>query len=146
MNCVLKGGLRDTFSAQSILKKIGWPSSKEHLRVRYCRNAERHFLTRERKGRSLRKNDRNQNALLVSICISSQISIVKKHNEFQHGACTKMFTQSVWRAKNSRMRSSKQTPLLELCHAERDERFASCPLIKKMRKENGYSHEWKAER
>ena len=68
LNCVLTDGQGDTFSVRSILKKIGWPPTKEQFRVRYCRNEERHFRTRERKGPSLgtfqsgRKKDRNPNA------------------------------------------------------------------------------------
>ena len=34
-----KDGQGDTFSTRSILKKIGWPSSKKQFIVRCCRNA-----------------------------------------------------------------------------------------------------------
>ena len=68
LNCVLKDRQGDTFSAPPILKKIAWPPTKKQFRVRYCRNAERRFRARERKGPSLsiyqwrRRNDRNSNA------------------------------------------------------------------------------------
>ena len=68
LNCVLEDGQGDTLTARPIPKKIGWPPTKKQFRVRYCRNAERHFCTGDRKGLSLgfnqwsRKNDRNPNA------------------------------------------------------------------------------------
>ena len=49
VKCVLSYGQRDTFSVRSILRKIGWPTTKKQFTVRYCRKAERHFCARERK-------------------------------------------------------------------------------------------------
>ena len=51
-NCVLYGGHTITFSVRSILRKIGGSPTKKQFRVRYCRNAERHFRSRERRGPS----------------------------------------------------------------------------------------------
>ena len=44
------------FSVRSILRKIGRPPTKKQVRVRYCRNAKRHFRTREREREKDHKN------------------------------------------------------------------------------------------
>ena len=49
LNCVLRKRQEDTFSVRRILKKIGRPPTKKQLGVIYCRDAERHFRTREKK-------------------------------------------------------------------------------------------------
>ena len=98
LNCVLKDCQGDAFSARSILKKIGWPPTRQQFRVRCRRNAERHFRTRETKEPSLgknqwgRKNDRNPNAPSHEDLHQQGTSSVTKNHQQQRD-CTNMFTK-----------------------------------------------------
>ena len=86
LDCVLQDGQRDTFSARSIWKKIGWPPTKKQFRVRYCRNAEWHFRKRKKRAPagcySVESNECSQSER------SSGLSTAKKNLDWQHGVCT----------------------------------------------------------
>ena len=113
LNCVLKDCQGDAFSARSILKKIGWPPTKQQFRVRCRRNAERHFRTRETKEPSLgknqwgRKNDRNPNAPSYEDLHQQGTSIVTKNHQQQQRDCTNMFKKFAGRTKKKKDTSFK---------------------------------------
>ena len=112
-NCVLNGGPTTTFSIRSILRKLGWTPAKTQYSVRYRRNAERHFRTRERKGPSQGliqrgpRNDRNPNALANKDLHRQWTQHCENTHEQQRGNGTQLFTKSAGRIQKTRIRFSK---------------------------------------
>ena len=112
-NCVLNGGPTTTFSIRSILRKLGWTPAKTQFSVRYRRNAERHFRTRERKGPSQGliqrgpRNDRNPKALANEDLHRQWTQHCENSHEQQRGNGTQLFTKSAGRIQKTRIRFSK---------------------------------------
>ena len=90
-NCVLSGGHTATFSVRWLLRKLGGPPRKKQFRVRVCRNAEKHFRTREREGPSQGSIQRRPS------------NVVKNRHEQQRWNCTQQCTKSAGRAKKTRI-------------------------------------------
>ena len=103
-NCVLNGGPETTFSIRSILRKLGWTRAKTQNSVRYRRNAERHFRTRERKkgpshGLLQRgpRNDRDPKALANEDLLRQWTQHCENTHEQQSGNGRQLFTKSAGR-------------------------------------------------